>query len=351
MRTRDGYTLIELVVAIASASVLMVGLSSALFVSARALEMDNGATLQQSRAEQALARLMTELGDATRFEGAGVNALAFYVPDRDGDGLEERLAFSWSGVAGDPLMFEQNGRSVVLLNDVASLDFQTVTQSLTAQDVTIATPSPWPIVESSSFAEIDPKASSLVLPAPSGTVEGDLLIATVAIHNDRVDSLTPPSGWTTLDVGLGEDKVTLGVWWKLATDAEPSDYTWNWSGDEEAIGVGLRISNQYEGNPITAFLAGNGKSSTPECPSVAASLENSLVLRVGGFHKEKFDTPGDTGLIGHTDLHMDGVSDDVSLGIGYRVQLVTGDSGVANFVLNGDEEYRTMSLIIAPEGD
>lgn len=349
MNAPRGYTLIELIVATASASVLMVGLSSALFVSVRALEMDNGATLQQCRAEHALSRLMADLGEATRFETATTTTLSFYVPDRNDDGLEELIGYSWSGVAGDPLMHAQSGRTAILLKDVTSLDFRSVLQNLTALDVTVQPPPPWPIVESTSLVEVDPKSDSLTLPAPNDIEPGEFLLAAVAIHNDRKDSLSPPAGWSVLDLNVEDGKVTLGVWWKIATSSEPTDYTWTWSGDEEAIGVGLRISNQYAGNPITSFAVGNGNSTSPGCPTTGVTLDNSLIVRLGGFHKDKVGTAGETGLIDHTDVYMDEVSKDVSLGVGHRVQEAAGNTGVANFVLTSNEEYRSLTVVIAPE--
>ena len=351
MRARRGYTLIELVVAIASASVLMVGLSSALFVSAQALEMDNGATLEQSRAEQALARMVTDLGEATRFEVFSSNAARFYVPDRDGDGLEEELAYSWSGVAGAPLMLEQDGRSAALLKDVASLDLHAITRSVAAQDVTIPINPPYPVVESFSSVEVDPIATALVLPTPAGVVTGELLIAAVAIDEDRQDSLAAPSGWTLIDLGVEQEKVTFGVWWKLATSSEPADYTWTWTDAEEAVGVGLRISNQHPTSPISIFSTANGKSSSPGCAAVTTAIDQSLVIRWGGFRHNQIGAPGDTGLSNHVDVYMNGVGNGVSLGAGYRVQEQAGDTGTASFALTGSKEYRTVTVAISPEAD
>ncbi|QDT69052.1 hypothetical protein MalM25_19780 [Planctomycetes bacterium MalM25] len=350
MSSSRGYTLIELMVAIASASVLMIGLSGALFVSARALETDEGATLKRSRADQALSRVLSELSEATRIESASATELRFRVPDRDADGVEESLAFTWSGVAGDPLRFESQGRNAVLLRDVTSLDFTSLTRFVAAQDVTIPPPPPWPLIEAYSSVKVESKETELTLPAPLGVQAGELLIASLAIHHDRSDSIASPPGWAVIDLGHEDDKVMLGVWWKLATNAEPDDYTWSWSGSTQAIGVALRISNQYAGNPLTAFSAFNGKSSAPVCSAAGVTLDNSLVLRIGGFHKDKVGTPGETGLADHTDVFMDTANGDVSLGVGHQVQEESGGTSQASFALTGDEVFRTLTIVVAPAG-
>ncbi|MEN0111594.1 MAG: hypothetical protein AAF805_12815, partial [Planctomycetota bacterium] len=79
---RPAYTLIELVIASASASVLVVGLSASLYVAGRALDVDEGVSLRQQAASGSLAVVEAELAEATRFTELKPSAVAFSVPDR-----------------------------------------------------------------------------------------------------------------------------------------------------------------------------------------------------------------------------------------------------------------------------
>lgn len=346
---RRGYTLIELLVATASASVLMVGLSGALFVSARALDADEGATALRSDADAVLARVADDLRDARRFEQLDPTAVRFRVPDRDGDGADETIAYAWSGVSGDPLTREINGGGAVeLLADVRSLDFASITSTLTALDVTIEPPPPWPVLEGFNATKVDPKEDYITLTTPAGAAVGELLIATVATDNDKSGSMSAPTGWALIDLGEQAGKMSFGVWWKLVEASEPATHTWNWSGTEEAIGLMLRISNQYAGNPITAFMTNSAKSTSGDAPAATSTLDHSMALRLLGTDKDSVSTAGVTGLPGHTDVYMDEASK-VSTGCGYEIVTAAGAVSAASFSLQNNTDWRALTLIIAPK--
>lgn len=353
MKARPAYTLIELLVATASASVLMVGLSSALFVASRALNLDDGAIPVRNNADMALSQVMADLREARSFTQLLPEQVEFTVPDRDGDGGDETLLYAWSGTAGDPLLRSINGGdSHEVVRNLRDLDFTSYTRSVSAIDVTVAPLPPWPILESISSVKVDPKANQLVLPAPSGIVEGEVLLACVVIHNKPMSSVIPPSGWMQLDLNEDANHVTFGLWWKLAGAAEPASYDWRWTGDDEAIGVGLRVSNQYSGVPFTAIAPDSGKAESATCASTGAVLDNSLVVRLLGSHKNGVGTTGETGLVDHIDVYMNALKE-VSCGVGYRVQKMAGDTGAASFELKKlkptGNEYRTLTVVIAPK--
>ncbi|TWT47570.1 hypothetical protein [Botrimarina hoheduenensis] len=349
MRPRPAYTLIELLVATASASVLVVGLSAALFVSAKALNVDEGASIARSNGDAQLNRLLTDVGSALRFTERSPTALAFSVPDFTGDDQPETLRYAWSGTPGDPLTRSINGSAALpLVRDVRSLSFAGLEQVVAATDVTVAPDPPWPIVESFASQALSSAGVQVTIAAPLGIVADELLLATVVVRNDRVASLVAPIGWSLLQLEQEDGKVTLGVWWKRATASEPATYQWTWAGNEHALGWILRISNQYAGNPITAFAAANGKSKDPVGPATSSTLDNSLVVRVGGFHDDDI-TVGAPGLAGHTPVLMQASSNKCSGGCGYRPLKVAGLSGESLFALTAAQEYRTLTVIVAPK--
>jgi prepilin-type N-terminal cleavage/methylation domain-containing protein len=110
---RDGFTLIELVVSILAASMLLVGLSSALYISIQATEPNIGGHESQLHAGQTLADLTSELRFAQTFLERSSNAVEFTVADRDNDSISETIRWEWSGVAGDPLTRQINGGPLV----------------------------------------------------------------------------------------------------------------------------------------------------------------------------------------------------------------------------------------------
>ncbi len=127
---RHGHTLLEILVALAPASVLLAGLASTLYLANRM--MDAPATVRAVlSAEDAARRLTEDLREATFFTERTATAVTFAVPDRDGDGREELVRYWWSGTPGDPLQRTVNdGPPAAVAQDVRQfrLDYTIKTQ-------------------------------------------------------------------------------------------------------------------------------------------------------------------------------------------------------------------------------
>ncbi len=144
-RSRAGYTLIEMIVSISSASILMAGMGSAVFLSTEAFNASEMPVAQRVDAAQVQRQILDDLRYASSFSARTANAVTFTVPDRTGDGRPETLRYAWSGTAGDPLTYSLNGSSpLTLLGSVNSLSLSFRTQTLNApiipdDDKTLAT--------------------------------------------------------------------------------------------------------------------------------------------------------------------------------------------------------------------
>ena len=107
---RSGYTLVELMVSMGSASVLMAGLASCIYVASLAFDEGNSGTTAGTRmAADVLEDVMADIHYALDFSERQPNSVTFTVPDRDGDANPETLRYAWSGTQGDPLTLEHNG--------------------------------------------------------------------------------------------------------------------------------------------------------------------------------------------------------------------------------------------------
>jgi len=565
---RAGYSFIELLVATASAAVLMGGLASALLIASRALDLDEGSTANRTRTVEVVDQMMQDVRNALTFTERTATAMTFTVPDRNGDSSPETLRYAWSGTAGDPLTLEFNGAAaIVVVADVTTLDLtylerfvaapvidgETSTQTVLmvssqapdaddpngptnaeqlrinvieswgyqvslihqtasasefttalsnavavyvpgetsptalgaklddatigvvtesfahaqqlgifdtglgfsldwtnleinisshyitagfASPVTVLTTaepikwtnallspdaqtlasinfgSPFPtlvILESGTAragggttagrraqlpwgeggfdasslstdgqtmlqrtiewaagagesaggdgvvyhefteAKLTSNGTSLDIDVPPGYAADDLLIAVVAPDGD--ESLAAPAGWTLVDAGTGDARVTLGVWWKLAAASEPSTYNFSWGGSERAYGWIMRFTGHDTASPINGFATASGSSSNaPPSPAVTTTEDNCMILRIGGFDDDDI-TVDNTGLAGHTSITMDAsnASLGASGGAGYVELATAGDSGASAFALTALEQYRTLTIAIAPE--
>jgi hypothetical protein len=192
--------------------------------------------------------------------------------------------------------------------------------------------------------------TSLAINKPAGTVTGDLLIAAVATDGNTAGSLAAPAGWNSIDLTTQGGAVTFGVWWKLAGASEGSNYTFSWSSSEHAYGWIMRFTGHDPASPVDANSNNAGSGTAATSPSVTTTVDNALILRLGGFDDDDITT-GDPGLSGHTAINMGDSGNGpatASGGSGYVLQPTAGASGTASFSLTGSEQYVTVTLGIAP---
>ena len=142
----------------------------------------------------------------------------------------------------------------------------------------------------------------------------------------------------------------MDVWWKIAGVSEPVSFNFSWAEDQEAYGSVMRFTGHDPANPINAVASAGGRSSAPVSPAVVTTIPDALILRIGGFDDDDI-TAGDPGLSGHTAITMgeSGSGNGTAAGgAGYLLQGGTGDSGTSTFSLTASEQYRAVTIAIAP---
>lgn len=112
---RRGYTLIELAVAMASGSVLMIGLSSAVVIALRCSDVSSMPAPSTLTGSQRLTDMQTELQFALTLTEATSTAITATVPDRNGDAAAETIRYAWSGTTGGSLTRQLNSGTVYTL--------------------------------------------------------------------------------------------------------------------------------------------------------------------------------------------------------------------------------------------
>jgi len=110
-RARHGYTLLELTISMPLLAMLMLGIASAISLSARSLP--DGKTMSSAVVSVAgpLDQLGLELSYATAISARSPSDITFTTPDRNGNGSAEILRYRWGGTAGDPLLRTVQGGS------------------------------------------------------------------------------------------------------------------------------------------------------------------------------------------------------------------------------------------------
>ncbi|MGB0714662.1 MAG: type IV pilus modification PilV family protein [Phycisphaerae bacterium] len=117
---RRGFTLAETIVSAAALTVIMAGMGSAILITNRSIpDLSPQGESRLGDTHRHAQQLLDEVRTATWVRSATTDALVFSVPDRDGDGHDERIQYSWDGKVGSALVRTYNDEeSVKILPDV-----------------------------------------------------------------------------------------------------------------------------------------------------------------------------------------------------------------------------------------
>lgn len=126
---RPAFSLLELVLACAILAILLAAGRGAIGLAknaARSPVVDRSISLSA-----ALDDLTNDVSCATRIMRISANAIGVVVPDRNGDGEDESIDYSWSGVPGAPLLRSFNGgASETLVSSLQSFAIVSAQQTI-----------------------------------------------------------------------------------------------------------------------------------------------------------------------------------------------------------------------------
>lgn len=125
---------------------------------------------------------------------------------------------------------------------------------------------------------------------PSGTIVGDLLMATVHVRSNT--SITSPAGWTKAVDTANGTSLRQAVYWRIATTAGRGSHTWRLGGARQIRGGGMlavRGGTFDASSPFDAAAVSSiGSSKTP---NTALTVINSDVLVLAAFSADKGNDP------------------------------------------------------------
>ena len=121
---------------------------------------------------------------------------------------------------------------------------------------------------------------TVTLDKPSGTIDGELLIAFVSGTGGTLSATlnTVPSGWTLINGDSGDGR-NLYAYYKIAS-SEPSSWNWVWSTSLNLAGSVLRISDFSSASPIdtSSVSSHTGSPSLVFTNAITPSSGDGLLL-------------------------------------------------------------------------
>lgn len=187
-------------------------------------------------------------------------------------------------------------------------------------------------------------ANGLTINKPTGTIAGDVMVASIAATPDTV-GITPPSGWTIVQntVQTEDAGSHLITYYKIATGSEPANYSWSFSVSHTgAVGGIATFSGVDTTSPIvsSASRAENGNTAVDHtAPSITAGTDDMLVTVHEYQSSGTWTPPG--GMAEAVDKYSAATTgaNGVSLEMNYLLLSSAGATGtkVATASNNGDE--------------
>jgi hypothetical protein len=119
--SRTAATLLDLVVSMTIVGILVTGLHACIAISLRSIPDPQGPTVSAVTANGIAELFVSELETAVHITDRTATSIGFTLPDRDGDGRDERVRYVWTGVPGGALTRQVNdGVAIVLADSVHS---------------------------------------------------------------------------------------------------------------------------------------------------------------------------------------------------------------------------------------
>ncbi len=183
-------------------------------------------------------------------------------------------------------------------------------------------------------------AGSITLTKPTGTAEGDRLVAIIAA-NSSSETYTAPAGFTLL--GTLSSVMKISVWEKEAGASEGASYSWSRANNQ--IGrAGLFAVRGHDPSLESAVsLALDSDPASSSSPSVDMAVADGLAISFGSTGDGGSWTP--PGAI--TKVNSGG-----GYGAGYAEGVAAGATGAYVWTVSGHSNVRSIlaTVAVSPEG-
>jgi type II secretory pathway pseudopilin PulG len=285
MPSRAGIQLLELVIALATSSILIAGISSSLFLAAQTRDRSQSLRDSGQALQGGLDRLRQDLAEAKAFANISSDAITLTVADRDGDSLDETYQYEWPG-AGQGLRYHNGSDWATITGNLTNFSIQPrfTPPAAIAAVASLDPPDQFTFVARTHASAGTPLNSdsgtdlSVNLPATFAT--GDLLLAAIAIDGNQSNSILADASWTKILEVNSADDISLAVFYTSNPSSNVIHFTWPNVAHSHATVAHFRPPSATFS--FASFATDEGNSRNPLCPKVATAAVNPLVLRILG---------------------------------------------------------------------
>ncbi len=287
---RSAYTLIELVLALATSTVILGAMTSAMILATKAVPDAKSSLTAAVDGAFTLDQMTTDLYTANTLITHTAQSVEFQVADRNNDGCPETISYTWSGKEGDPLRRKYNDAlPQVALADVREFDItydatlldQSFTSAATESDETLLSSNEGPKSRGNSVVTSAAWIGQFFRPnLPANTKNWKItrvdLLLRVDGNNDGIvrvelrnpDASSLPTGTLIADASVLERELSTGYLWHTVNFAStpslsPSNgvaLVVKWLYDSAAVDVQYQLSRTTNGDDALLTTSNGGKN-------------------------------------------------------------------------------------------
>ncbi|HEX9730119.1 MAG TPA: hypothetical protein VGA37_16605, partial [Gemmatimonadales bacterium] len=197
-----------------------------------------------------------------------------------------------------------------------------------------------------------PAGANLTINKPTGTVQDDVMIASVAVRPSS-STITPPTGWTLIRTDTWDSGITeiLSTYRKVAGASEPASYSWGLTASTGAVGGILSFSGVDTTTPIDVS---NGQQVNTgddvAAPSVTTTVANTMLVTAhavtsSGTSGSAWTPP--TGMTEAVDVSSSSGTGGESIELNYVLQASAGATGTKTATMSAHDDAGGAAQIIA----
>lgn len=197
---------------------------------------------------------------------------------------------------------------------------------------------------SSNRHSATPAGTTINVAIPTGTISGDVMLASVAVVTNTATVITP-TGWTLIQSSnqTGNNTSRLYTYYRVAGTSEPSSYDWTIA-SADTIGTVAGIASFIGVNTTSPIDASaqqlTGTSTSHQAPSVTTTVAGDMLVTIHEFSSSRTWTPpgGMTEVVDRYSRTGGGGGSGVSLSMHYEPRPTTGATGTRTAVASGNKD-------------
>ena len=122
-------------------------------------------------------------------------------------------------------------------------------------------------------------ATTLNVSKPSGTQDGDILIAVISVRGGTSTTITPPAGWTLINSNDSTTILKSSIFWKQSSASDNNIQTFSFNSSQKASGIISGYSGVDTTSPVNAQNSQvNASSTSMTAPDVTTTVTNTMVI-------------------------------------------------------------------------